>query len=94
MKNCIILTIIGSVFITGMVLILTNYFTTITCTKCEEEWLVSSIPDEEKKYYVCPDCKSTGCKKTDDSDTDDSSIYTNPVKGMLHRRMGGTGGLW
>ncbi len=94
MKNCIILTIIGAIFITCMVTILTYGTTTITCTKCEEEWLVGSIPDEEKKYYVCPGCKSTDCKKTDESDTDDSSIYTNPVKGMLHRQMGGVGGLW
>ena len=100
MKNRIILAIIGSVFIISMVLILTNNLTTVYCTKCEEEWLVGSIPDEEKNYYVCPDCKrtdckKTDCKKTDESDTDDSgSIYTDPVKGMLHRQMGGTGGLW
>ena len=43
MKNCIILTIIGSVFITCMVLILTNYFTPITCTKCEDIWVVQEV---------------------------------------------------
>lgn len=103
MKNCIILTIIGSVFITCMVLILTNDNTAINCTKCNKVSIVYGISDEEKTNYVCPICRSSDENDVDENDENDvdkngknntGNHYTSPTKGTLHRHMGGTGGLW
>ena len=95
MKNCIVLTIIGLVFITCMTLILSNDATTVNCIKCNEVWTVYGLSDEEKTDYVCPDCKMTDKSDTNTTRKKDSSNhYTSPTKGKLHRHMGGTGGLW
>ena len=99
MKNCIILAIIGSVFITCMMLILTNDNAAINCTKCNKVSIVYGIPDEEKTNYVCPICRSSDENDVDENGKKNSknntgNHYTSPTKGTLHRHMGGVGGLW
>lgn len=104
MKNCIILAIIGSIFITCMMLILTNDNAAISCTKCNKVSIVYGIPDEEKTNYVCPICRGSDENDVDDVDDVDENDknnknntgnhYTSPTKGKLYRHMGGVGGLW
>lgn len=95
MKNCIILAIIGSIFITCMMLILTNDNAAINCTKCNKVSIVYGIPDEEKTNYVCPICMGSDENDVDENGKNNTgNHYTNPTKGTLHRHMGGTGGLW
>ena len=91
--------------ISGIILFRTCNLNDVSCTRCKEVWhevSITPLDGKEINEYICPNCRDKSSTtfdsededNIDNEDNDSGSIYTNPIKGHLYRRMGGTGGLW